>query len=483
MPTEPSKTRARRGIGLRGRLVLLSTAGLAVGLIVGAVVLTAVLRLGLERAADDAIQQTAHEVTGLIENDRLPDPIPAGGTTLVQVLDQQGRVLAASLGADRLVAALGPAQLQAALAGPETLSGNDFGVQGAVRVTAQSAAGPDGPSVVLVATPSSDIDDAVRVVRLSLIVGFAVLLAVLAAVAWRLIGATLRPVEALRAGAERITGSSSAATLPLPNSTDEIRRLAETLNDMLDRLAASRSRQRQFVADAAHELRSPLASLRTQLEVAIAIGDTPDNLDLLVDVQRLTGLVNDLLVLATVDDAAPPRQELVDLVRLTGDVVDRYAGQPIPISVSATGDISVQANPAAVERILRNVLDNAIRHAATAVRVHIDPAAESGARVVVTDDGPGIAVTDRERVFERFTRLQDARDRDSGGSGLGLAIVRELIEQQGGTVRLGEPVAGHSGLRVELSFHGESVASVKGGTGASSVTAFSHPFHMDRGKP
>jgi len=451
MPSEPP-TRPRRGFGLRGRLVLLTTAGLAVGLLVGGVVLTVVLRLGLERAADDAIQRTAQEVAGLIESDRLPDPIPAGGTTLVQVLDQQGRVLAASLGADRLVAALGPDQLQTALTGPNTLSGSDFGVQGTVRVAAHTATGPDGPSVVLVATPSSDIDDAVRVVRLSLIIGFAVLLAILAAAAWRLIGATLRPVESLRVGAERITGSSSAATLPLPNSTDEIRRLAETLNDMLDRLALSRSRQRQFVADAAHELRSPLASLHTQLDVAIATGSAPDNLDLLVEVQRLTGLVNDLLLLARVDDAAPPPRQQLDLANVAVGAVDRYAAQPIPVSVSMTGEVFVEANPAAVERILRNVLDNAVRHARTAVQVTIGPAGDTTARVVITDDGPGISADDREQVFQRFTRLQDARDRDSGGSGLGLAIVRELIEQQGGTVRLGDAVGYSHGLRVELSF-------------------------------
>ncbi|MET0965627.1 MAG: ATP-binding protein [Nakamurella sp.] len=452
VPSEPAR-RPRRGIGLRGRLVLLTTAGLAVGLIVGGVVLTVVLRLGLERAADDAIQRTAQEVADLIESDRLPDPIPAGGTTLVQVLDQQGRVLAASLGADRLVAALGPDQVQAALAGPNTLSGNDFGVQGVVRVAAHTATGPDGPSVVLVATPSSDIDDAVRVVRLSLAVGFVLLLAILAAVAWRLIGATLRPVEALRAGAEQITGSSSAARMPLPNSADEIRRLAETLNDMLDRLAASRSRQRQFVADAAHELRSPLASLHTQLDVAIATGSAPDNLDLLAEVQRLTGLVNDLLLLARVDDAAPPPAELLNLVTVTQDAVARYPAQPIPVSVSATGDLYVHANPAAVQRILRNILDNAVRHAQSAVQVTIGPAGDRAARVVISDDGPGIPAADRAKVFERFTRLHDARERDSGGSGLGLAIVRELIEQHGGTVRLEDTAAADgSGLRVELSF-------------------------------
>ena len=282
--------------------MVLSTAALAVGLAVGAVLLVVVLRIGLERASDEAARQTAQEVVGLIGGNRLPDPIPAGGTTLVQVVDDQGRVLAASAGADRLVPALPADELSAAQGGPITVDGSRFGVLGPVRVVALAAGSADDATVV-VAAPAGDIDDAVRVVRTSLIVGFAVLLALLAAVAWRLVGATLRPVEALRAGAEKITGTGSTDILPLPDSADEIRRLAETLNDMLGRLESSRRRQRAFVADAAHELRSPLTSLRTQLEVGVATGEDPEAEELLVEVQRLTSLVDDLLLLARLDDA------------------------------------------------------------------------------------------------------------------------------------------------------------------------------------
>jgi hypothetical protein len=196
--------------------VLLSTVGLAVGLAIGGIALVIVLRLGLERASDEAVQQTAQEVVRLIDTGRLPDPIPAGGTTLVQVVDTQGRVLAASAGADRLVPALPADELAAAVGGPVTMDGSRFGVLGPVRVVAMTADAQDGgAAAVVVATPAGDIDDAVRVVRTSLIVGFAVLLALLAAVAWRLVGATLRPVEALRASAEKITGSGSADTLAL----------------------------------------------------------------------------------------------------------------------------------------------------------------------------------------------------------------------------------------------------------------------------
>ena len=437
------------------RLVLLSTAALAIGLAIGVVALTAVLRFGLERATDDAANRTADEVAALLDEGRLPDPIPVGGTTLVQVLDEQGRVLAASAGADRLVAALPPEELTAALSGPQTVPGASFGVNGPMRVVAQQAGPSSSPGIVVVGVPAGDIDDAVRIARTALIVGYAVLLAVLAAVAWRLVGATLRPVEALRAGAEKITGAGSNDTLPVPRSADEIRRLANTLNDMLNRLESSRRRQRAFVADAAHELRSPLASLRTQLDVALVTGTETDTADLLAEVDRLTGLVDDLLLLARADDAAPPSQEVLNLAELAREVVARYPDARVPVTLlrAGTDGVLVRANPTALARVLANIVDNAVRYASTGVAVSVGPAEAGGAAVLaVTDDGPGIPAADRARVFERFTRLHDARDRNTGGSGLGLAIVGELVRQQGGSVTLDDKSPGGDppGLRVEV---------------------------------
>ena len=455
MADPPVRTR-RRGWSLRTRLVLLSTVVLAIGLAVGGVVIVVVLRLGLERASDEAVLQTAQEVVVLINGDRLPDPIPAGGTTLVQVVDAQGRVLAASAGTDRLVPALPADELAAASGGPITMDGARFGVLGPVRVVALTADPQDGSgqSTVVVAVPAGDIDDAVRVARTSLIVGFAVLLALLAAVAWRLVGATLRPVETLRAGAEKITGSGSTDTLPLPDSADEIRRLAETLNDMLGRLESSRRRQRAFVADAAHELRSPLASLRTQLEVGMATGDDPDAADLLAEVRRMTSLVDDLLLLARMDDAAPPPPELLDVGLVAAESVKRYAAQRVPVTVEVTSPPLTLVNRDAAQRVLANLLDNAVRYAGSAVAVVVGAGADGGVLISVTDDGPGVPAQDRDRVFERFSRLQDARDRGTGGSGLGLAIVRELVAQQGGSISLADAAEGADppGLRVEVRF-------------------------------
>ena len=449
--------KARRGWSLRTRLVLLATVGLAVGLAVGGIALTVLLRAGLERASDEASRRTAQDVAVLVDAGQLPDPLPAGGTTLVQVVDGQGRVLAASAGADRLVPAVSADQLSAALAGPVTVAGAQFGVLGPVRIIALPAGSASAPSTVVVGSPAGDINDAVRVVRTALIIGFVLLLAVLAGVVWLFVGATLRPVEALRAGAAKITGENSTATLPLPDSADEIRRLAETLNDMLARLEVSRKRQRAFVADAAHELRSPLTSLRTQLEVAAATGDEPDTADLAAEVDRLAGLVEDLLLLAKVDDGAQPPKEPLDLDELAASVAKRYAAARVPVVVRVADAPAVAANAGALTRVLANLLDNAVRYARTAVTVSVERAADGGARMVIADDGPGIPADDRERVFERFTRLQDARDRDSGGSGLGLAIVRGLITQNGGTVNLSNGAGGiagpdgdQPGLRVEL---------------------------------
>jgi signal transduction histidine kinase len=438
----------RRGwlsrLSLRSRLLLVGTTGLAVGLAIGGLVLVTVLRTTLERTADSAATATAQDVAALIDADRLPDPIPAGGTTVVQVVDGAGRVRAASAGADRLVSVLRADELTAARdGGAGYLPGYRFGVSGVVRVVAVEAGPASDRQTVVVAAPASDIAESVAVVRTGLLVGFGLPLA------WRIVGATLRPVEALRLGAEEITGTGTAGSLPVPDSQDEIAALASTLNRMLDRLSLASSRQRRFVADAAHELRSPLASLRTQIEVAQAAG-TVDTGDLLAEIVRMSRLVDDLLLLARLDEAAPPRRSAIDPAELAREVAARYAGGRATVHVVAVPTGPVSADPGALTRMLANLLDNAVRHARTEVVLGVAPDGRDGVLVTVTDDGPGIPAADRQRVFDRFTRLADARDRDSGGSGLGLAIVRELTTQQGGTVTLAD--AAPTGLRVELRF-------------------------------
>jgi signal transduction histidine kinase len=258
-------------------------------------------------------------------------------------------------------------------------------------------------------------------------------------VAWRVVGAALRPVESLRRGAEEITGGGRAGRLPVPAAGDEIHRLAITLNGMLGRLDAARARQRAFVADAAHELRSPLTTMRTELEVAQRLADSTDwpalADDLLLDVKRLSRLVDDLLLLARSDDANTrpvAASEPVDVGDLLAGLASRYPTVSVTVPeqpLEVTGDHD------ALGRAVANLLDNAVRHAATTVWLSAVP---EGSSVVISvvDDGPGIPAADRERVFDRFTRLDDGRARDAGGSGLGLAIVRELVHRHDGSVRL-----------------------------------------------
>jgi signal transduction histidine kinase len=441
---------------LRARLVLIGTFGLAAGFLVGGLGLFAVLGLALQSTVDEAAESTARDIAALLAADQLPDPMPVAGGQVVQVLDAEGRVLHASIGADRLVSLLRPAEVSAVRAGERLyVDGSRASVEGQIRVVARAV----GDNTVVVGRPVSEVYRSVDVLRGYLLVLYPVLVLVLAVLGWRVVGAVLRPVEALRAGAESITGRGSGAgrtdRLPVPASGDEIQRLAVTLNDMLDRLAGARARQRAFVADAAHELRSPLAAMRTELEVA-GIHGVPADLvaDLLTDVVRLSRLVDDLLLLARADDAgqAPDRvpahlAEPVPVRDLLDEVRERCRGARVPVALAPVpAGLVVTGDRDALQRAVTNLVDNGVRHAAG--RVTLTAYAEGGAAVLeVTDDGPGIPPADRERVFDRFTRLDDGRARDEGGSGLGLAIVRELVRRHDGTVRLHD--AG-PGVRAEI---------------------------------
>jgi signal transduction histidine kinase len=302
----------------------------------------------------------------------------------------------------------------------------------------------------VVAQQFDDIEHSQHILKVTVLATYPLLLAVLAAIAWRVVGAALRPVEVLRSSAERISGTGQDTRLPVSSSGDEIHALGVTLNSMLDRLAAARARQRAFVADAAHELRSPLASMQTQLEVAQRLGEsTPSTDDLHAEVLRMTSLVEDLLMLARLDaDTAPtPTPQSIDVRALVEHVAGRYADARVPVSIGAMGHHVVRGQPDELRRALANLVDNAVRHASTAVEIR---AYEDGPNltVAVSDDGAGIPAAEHERVFERFTRLDEARDRDAGGSGLGLSIVRELVSRSDGSVRIG--ASSRPGLTVEV---------------------------------
>ena len=441
--------RRPREFSLRSRLLWLSVIVVTAGLAAGGVLLIGVLDFALLRAVNAEASDTASGVVKLIDQHSLAEVIQVNPSMQVQVIDGQGRVLAISAGADRLIPMLHPDELRGLKDGEITeIPGSRIGLAGgAARVVMRTAGPPSDPVRVLVARSTDDLDQGVHILRVTLLIAFPLLVGMLAAIMWRILGAALRPVDALRAGAEEITGGTRHGRLPLPESRDEVYRLAVTLNGMLYRLEAARARQRAFVADAAHELRSPLTNMRTEIEVAQRLPDTDWpalSADLLTDVDRLSRLVDDLLLLARSDDARPP-QRLVgaDLDGVVADVAARY--EKVSFTRPAQ-PVLATVEPDAIGRVVANLLDNAERHARS--RVAVEVADEGGyARITVCDDGPGIPPADREKVFDRFTRLDDARARDAGGTGLGLAIVRELVRRHHGTVTLGDA---SPGLRVDV---------------------------------
>jgi signal transduction histidine kinase len=306
---------------------------------------------------------------------------------------------------------------------------------------------PDKGTLTVYAGASLDPEQsAVGTAQTVMLVGFPLLLGVVAAVTWLVTRRALRPVEGIRAEMAEITASEDLARrVPVPDTHDEVARLARTTNETLAALETSVERQRRFVADASHELRSPIASLRTQLEVAAA---HPELLDLdgaVEDTVRLQHLAADLLLLARLDAGervADGRIELAALVR------ERAAGRA-GVAVRADA-VEVTGSRGQLERVLDNLLDNARRHARSEVAVTVRRDGDRRAVVEVADDGDGVPPGDRERIFERFVRLDEARARDDGGAGLGLAIARDLAARHGGTLTVRDAPAGGALFELRL---------------------------------
>ncbi|ARF58483.1 sensor histidine kinase [Streptomyces gilvosporeus] len=318
------------------------------------------------------------------------------------------------------------------------------------RFAAVAATSPAGETATVYAgAPLATQYDAVGTVVRSMLIGLPLLLAVVAGVTWLVTRRALRPVEAIRGELSAITGAGDLTRrVPQPASHDEVARLAATTNETLAALEASVEQQRRFVADASHELRSPIASLRTQLEVAAA---HPELLDLdgaVADTVRLQHLAADLLLLARLDAEEQPQGTSVALDDLVREEVARRT-DALPADVRIAGPARVRGSSRQLARVLGNLLDNAQRHAAGTVFVALRT---EGADAVleVADDGPGVPSAERERIFERFVRLDDARSRDDGGAGLGLAIARDVVRRHGGDIAVRQPPGGGAVFQVRL---------------------------------
>jgi signal transduction histidine kinase len=312
----------------------------------------------------------------------------------------------------------------------------------------------DGPVTVQGSASTEPAREAMHTLVRVLVPGGPALLALVALLTWLAVGRALRPVSAIRAKVAEITAYGLHERVPVPAARDEIASLARTVNATLDRLSVAVDAHRQFVADAAHELRSPMTVLRTRLELA-APEEKRLAREALKDVDRLGALTADLLLLARLDARGPLRLREVDIAQLIAEeAAQRRPRTEVRVELRVRPDVLLNGSPDHLRRMVANLLDNAVRHAASRVRVTLT--VEDGRAVLdVQDDGPGIPEGDRAVIFQRFARLDAARARDTGGAGLGLPIARDVAEAHGGSLALvgslapvpaGSPTPAESGV-------------------------------------
>ncbi|HSS68663.1 MAG TPA: ATP-binding protein [Nocardioidaceae bacterium] len=440
-----------RQLSLRTRITMVTAAVVAVTLVVGGLLIVAALRKELVNTADDAGTVRARAVADLAATSELTNPLPVDDPeTFVEVV-QDGRIVAATEGI--------PPQNVFDLPAQEPRSATTYELQelpvdepGPYRVAARGVQTPDGPMTVYVAVSIEDAVDMLSAATEIGAIGVVGLVTVLAIVSWFAIGRTLAPVDAIRARADSISGESLSSRVPEPVQDDEIGRLARTVNRMLSRLEDSSERQRRFVADAAHELRTPVASLRAQLETATTRpGGSADEGELLKDTMRMQAIVDQLLLLARADSGRPwiraAKVDLDDVIDTAVTSVGRRDG--VRVDAASVRPVQVVGDPDLLEQVFSNLLQNALRYADTTVRV--SGGREDGVAVmVVEDDGRGVPSDRRAEIFERFFRLDESRDRDDGGLGLGLAIVAEIVGAHHGIVRVGDSDLGGARFDVEL---------------------------------
>jgi heavy metal sensor kinase len=420
---------------------------LAMAVVLAATGLFLYLRLAshLSLSLDRGLRLRAHDVAVVVQDPKASlatatgAPFVESGEIFAQLIDDQGRVVDASrsLGGAQL---LTEDELGAARARPVFANrGSVPGLDEPARLLATPVERDGRRFVLVVGSTREDRAETLRSFRNVLLVAGPVALALATLAGYALAGLSLRPVESMRRRAATISAETPGERLPVPETRDEIERLGQTLNAMLARIDATLARERDFVADAGHELRTPLALLRTELELALRHAESPDELKEAIrssseEVERLAQLAEDLLLIARSDRGELPLQlEAVDADELLTTVASRFewraheAGRPV--LTEARGGLSVRGDRIRLEQALSNLVDNAMRHGAGEVRLRA-AAVDELVELHVTDEGAGFPPEFLEQAFERFTRSDQARPR--GGSGLGLSIVRVIAEAHGG---------------------------------------------------
>ena len=437
-------TRHRRRASVRTRITLVATSVVAIALALGALGFWFTLRISLYDELRSAAEQDAAVVAEQIETDGL-DAVSEPDERLLQVVDASGTVVFASEDAPDTPVA------DADGAPPVRVKDETF-------VTAVESFSSDaGDGIVVVGRDTESVEETLATVARLLWIAVPLIIVLVALTSWIIVGRSLSPVERMRRQVDAVTAATLGQRIDEPSVDDEIGRLARTLNGMLDRLESAQVTQRRFISDASHELKSPLAALRQYAEVARAhperIGLDELGEAVLDEGGRLERLVQGMLVLANADEGAL-RLEVsdVDLDDLLLEEAKRVReGAGLTVDTSGIAAARVHGDPGLLRQLVRNLVDNAARHAHSQLALAVTPAPDAASVVLaVSDDGDGIPPGDRERVFERFVRLDGARARDTGGSGLGLAIVREIAVAHGGTVQIASADDG-DGTRVVVT--------------------------------
>lgn len=447
IPVTDLRSALRLFTTVRLRSALIAAAVIAAAMVVGSLILLSLYRNQLEVNLDGTLQQQANDRVALL--DQGTDP-----TSLVTVLQEEAMVWigtpvgeAVAVGGaivpidnpvPAVVGQVATSELLVEERKPDEIERERMNLRIA------SAATTDGRLVVLAGSETEQIDEALSGLAKLFAVAVPVLALLVGGLTWLLAGRVLDPVEQIRAQAERIGAQTLEARVPVPEAKDEIHALAITMNSMLDRVESHEQSLRQFSADASHELKSPIANVRALTDTA-SIDDPawPSLRSRLVgETERLGGLVDNLLFLASQQDGGSTAHTPVDLDELVFDEAELLsATDRVAVDLTGVGPVQVSGTDGDLRRLIRNLADNAARHAAT--RVKFSTGNSAGAVVLrVEDDGAGIKESDRDRIFERFTRLDEARARDDGGSGLGLAIVRQIADDHRATIQVGSSPLG-----------------------------------------
>lgn len=446
MAAEP---RRRPGWYARGsvrlRTTVLATVVVAIAMGVGSVLLVSLLRDTLMDGLESPAEQQIASVERALQRGEPPDSVVSGDEDdeFVQIVGADGRVLAGTVEEDE-----SPSEP------PE--DGTVAEVDGEQYLFVREEVETDDAEVtVVVGQSTEDVDESAAATTQLLAVGVPILILVVGVATWFVVGRAFAPVDRIRREVDEISGTDLHRRVSAPPRRDEIGLLARTMNRMLERLDDAQRRQREFVSDASHELRSPTASIRQHAEVALAYPDRVTTAGLadnvLAESIRLQRIEDALLLLARIDERSQSVEatpvDLDDLVLVEAKRLRDSTS--LSIDTSTVAACRVRGDENLLGRVVRNLLDNAARHAADTVRVGLR--ADGDVAVLdVEDDGTGIPEQERERVFERFVRLDEARARDDGGSGLGLAIVRELVELHDGSVRIVDGTLGGGRFEVRL---------------------------------